>query len=469
MALKTPEFQIEDSKKPFDSDKLGRADSAHILTELITSTDDSLVLTIDSPWGTGKTSFIKMWAAYLAEDGFHTLSFNAWENDFSEDPLISFIGEMQSSFESINKEENEKLSSAIKNATVIGAKITKAALPLAAKILTYGVVDLEGGIEKALADHTSKIISSKINDYEADKASFKEFRNNLEELVSALPGQREKNPLVFFIDELDRCRPSYAVELLERIKHLFAVPGIIFVLAIDKHQLSCSVKMLYGSDMNVEGYLRRFLDIEYKLPTPNPESYPIFLAEIHQLENLFLHKNATPPDQYVIEILNSFTPLSEIFGLTLRDQEKCFAYLELYIKISEKNRFGPLPLAVALIILKLSKPNMYRQFIENKSNSEDITKLLRENTTKTKYFDRNRSGIKVLTFIKYSRFGAREIISNMESLAATLENRRRNAPRNDEGIRTLQIEYEALGRMSEHPGMIDEIIKKIEIGDRFKD
>jgi predicted KAP-like P-loop ATPase len=33
----------------------------------------------------------------------------------------------------------------------------------------------------------------------------------------------EGKPLIIFIDELDRCRPLYAIECLERIKHIFGI------------------------------------------------------------------------------------------------------------------------------------------------------------------------------------------------------------------------------------------------------
>ena len=53
--------------------------------------------------------------------------------------------------------------------------------------------------------------------------------------------------LVFLIDELDRCRPTYAVETIEKIKHLFSVPGIIWVLVMNKEQIESSIQKVYGT------------------------------------------------------------------------------------------------------------------------------------------------------------------------------------------------------------------------------
>ena len=85
--------------------------------------------------------------------------------------------------------------------------------------------------------------------------------------------------MVFFVDELDRCRPTYAVELLERIKHLFEVDNIVFVLALSTGQLESSIRSLYGDGLDAPGYLRRFIDLEYPLREPAADVYSRTLFE----------------------------------------------------------------------------------------------------------------------------------------------------------------------------------------------
>ena len=100
-----------------------------------------------------------------------------------------------------------------------------------------------------------------------------EFKEKLEDLARALNNRTAQadngnhKPLVVMIDELDRCRPSYAVELLETAKHLFDVDRIVFVLAVNREQLAHAVCALYGADFNAEGYLRRFFDEDFRLPS----------------------------------------------------------------------------------------------------------------------------------------------------------------------------------------------------------
>lgn len=114
------------------------------------------------------------------------------------------------------------------------------------------------------------------------KESIKLFKENLTELIEHLNSLREVNlPLLIFVDELDRCRPDYAIELLEGIKHLFGVPGVTFVIATNIAQLSESIKAVYGSGFDGQRYLQRFFDLQYTLSAPDNKSFSrLMLSEI---------------------------------------------------------------------------------------------------------------------------------------------------------------------------------------------
>ena len=96
-------------------------------------------------------------------------------------------------------------------------------------------------------------------------------------------------PLVIMIDELDRCRPSYAIELLEVAKHLFAVDNVVFVLAVNRAELVHSVKALYGSGFDAEGYLRRFFDLDFQLPEPDRKRFVSDLLKTTKLTSILGH------------------------------------------------------------------------------------------------------------------------------------------------------------------------------------
>ena len=74
--------------------------------------------------------------------------------------------------------------------------------------------------------------------------------------------------LVIFIDELDRCKPDYAIQLLERIKHYIISEQITFVFSVNIEQLQHTIKRFYGDDFDACSYLDRFFDFHVALSVP---------------------------------------------------------------------------------------------------------------------------------------------------------------------------------------------------------
>ena len=94
MLKKLTEIEVT-AEAPFANDTLERKQPIEKLTNLVESTEQPFVLSVEAPWGWGKTTFIRMWKAHLESKGHICLHFNAWENDFVDDPLVAFLGEMR--------------------------------------------------------------------------------------------------------------------------------------------------------------------------------------------------------------------------------------------------------------------------------------------------------------------------------------------------------------------------------------
>lgn len=238
-----------DPDHPFALDRLGRDENAVILTQLLERVDTPFVLSIDANWGNGKTTFVEMWRHHLSANHIQSLYFNAWESDYSADPLISFIGEMGTQLKGEEATTaSPKLKKAWEHVKETGAFLVKRAVPVGLKLATYGALDLDNLTEQALAGFAADLAKEKIESYEADKNTLKDFKQRLREFIKELSKQNDgaNKPVVFFVDELDRCRPTYTVELLERIKHFFDVEGLVFVLSLDKEQLGHSIRGGYA-------------------------------------------------------------------------------------------------------------------------------------------------------------------------------------------------------------------------------
>jgi hypothetical protein len=151
--------------------------------------------------------------------------------------------------------------------------------------------------QKVLGVSTEKIDEELSGDklirgYLAQKEKFDAFRSKLSEYVANI-GECEL-PVVFIIDELDRCNPSYAVKVLEHIKHIFDVPNIFFVLAINKEQLEYAVKGYYGSEaIDAINYLRRFIDVEFNMPPLPMHKACDYLYEHYDFHSYFYTKQSS--------------------------------------------------------------------------------------------------------------------------------------------------------------------------------
>ncbi|MBM9614758.1 hypothetical protein JWJ90_10730 [Desulfobulbus rhabdoformis] len=355
---------------PFENDLLDRENEVKNLSVLLKNLNSPAVLAINSRWGTGKTTFIKMWESYLKGIGAQSLYFNAWETDFSEEPLVSFLGEMNEGLESLIG-TSEKSRDAWKKTKDIGKKIAKRAIPVAVKLTTQGIVDLDKSIEDELAETTSLIAGDAFEDYTKAKNSIKEFHNSLTKLIKE---SSEGNPVIFFIDELDRCRPTYAIKLLERIKHLFNINGLIFVLAIDKKQLGHSISSIYGGGIDSAGYLRRFIDFEYEIKQPDKETYIRSLFSSLSMDDYF--KKREKYRDLVNDkghLLKAFSLLCECHQFSLREIEQMLASINLALRSAAENEYIHPALLAFLVVTKNVDPEEYQRYI---SNSEKETETI---------------------------------------------------------------------------------------------
>lgn len=361
---------------PFTHDLLGREKPVEILTHLIGSVEGPCVLAIDAAWGTGKTTFIRMWSKYLRNENFPVIEFNAWENDFAGDPFVALSAELTDGF---REYVDESLAEKMQN---VASEVLQWIVPGAIRGITASTP--LGGLGEIFASYAEERLSK----YQATKDSVKAFKKSLKEIACELMKPRDGQPgrpLVVIIDELDRCRPSYAVELLEVAKHLFAVDNIIFVLAVNRSQLARSIKALYGSDFDAEGYLRRFFDLDFQLPDPDQQ---VLTNERHKFIDALLKE--THIDQYfnTHSIFRYGRPLLWVFlgtpSVSLRRAEQAihrlgvvFASLPRDQQTLDSGRWPRFMLAAVIaLIMRTLDFDRYREFIRGELSDEKMIKLV---------------------------------------------------------------------------------------------
>lgn len=359
---------IIDPERPFANCKLGREQYANILTSLVGNYANGFVLAINNEWGTGKTTFVKMWQQQLNNQDFKTLYFNAWENDFENGALTALMSEL-----STLQEKGTRVL--FKKMLAKGAVLSKSALPiiLKAAIAKHLDKDVLKELFEGVTESANDLLQTQVQEYTSKKKGLKEFRTSLEDFVKK---SSENKPIVFIIDELDRCRPNYAVDVLEKVKHFFGVPGIVFVLSIDKVQLGHAVRGVYGSEsLNADEYLRRFIDLEYVIPEPCTESFCKYLFEYFDFGK-FLASNDRRQFREFRDDPENFIDISiQLFKngkLTLRQQEKILAHARLALNSFNPNNYLFPELFLVLIYFKIQHIHFYQQIRAKKLNIQEL-------------------------------------------------------------------------------------------------
>lgn len=273
-----PEIEIPQSD-PFVNDKLERKQEVLNFEKMVSLYGDSgCVIAINGDWGSGKTTFVRMLVKDMKNKGYHPLYFNAWKNDNLQDSLIALVSQLQDILPK---------SSKIDNLIDCGSKI---AIDVSKELVNSVIQKFVGanvkGIAEAITDNLSASFKNEIEAYKQQTKSFEAFKDALSEYIKEVTVDITK-PVVFFVDELDRCNPHFAMNILERIKHLFDIPNIVFVLSINRSQLENSISGYFGNNLlDSAKYLSRFIDVEYQLPEVDKKKYIDYLWDTYHFDSL---------------------------------------------------------------------------------------------------------------------------------------------------------------------------------------
>jgi hypothetical protein len=380
MKLVIPPLVVEGSDG-FINDVLGRKTYGQALLNLVTRSYDELVISLDGQWGEGKTTFIKMWQELLNNKNVPNIYIDAFAHDFVDDPFIAVASAITNyANKRTDAIDRKEVKDFIDTAKKVGSKMLSLTVKTALKAATLGVLstsDIEEfkSLKEDIAKDISKVggdlIGERLNSHSEDVELLSTFKCSLSELSGYL-GSENGEPLIIIIDELDRCRPTYAVEILEKIKHLFSVPNVMFVLVMNKQQLEESIKSVYGQNIDSYTYLQKFITIETRLPkiTSKYGQNDIKIYCVKLMKQLEIRAWGAENS-----ILHTVQVLAEQFNLSLRQIEKVFSKISLFYVLSEERDFISPPLVSFLAVIKVKFPDIYEKLLYRTISFEDICKV----------------------------------------------------------------------------------------------
>ena len=299
----------ENIVKALNEDLIKRNSDLILFYKLLCAQENACSIALDGRWGSGKTFFVKQEQMIInaknpvsdmaeekrksilgkltfnnveedcRDDSALAVYYDAWEHDNDKDPIVSIVYEI------------------IKQLSIKYAfSDTDKAIKVAASVVDFFTGRNLGEIKEALESNNP------ISKFKEER----DIEEKLKEFFSDVLNERG-NRLVVFIDELDRCRPSYAVQLLERIKHYLEDDRITFVFSVNLGELQHTVKHYYGNEFDACRYLDRFFDLRIELP-------PADITRFYALIGL--------DNSYVVEKV--CRRIIEYYGFQLRDTTRFY-------------------------------------------------------------------------------------------------------------------------------------------------
>lgn len=358
-----------------NDDMLDRNTSLVHFIQLLNALDSNYSLALDGAWGSGKTFFVKQ--AKLVLEAFNNTSdlneetrsriqnlfsskfekmginpqfavyYDAWKNDNDLDPLLSLIYHIGDSYDYFNETEITD-----KN---------KALIELLKSILNFTLLRWGSNFVDLIK---SKNILDELKNANA-------LYTKIHEFLESLPIEKG-NRLVIFIDELDRCRPDFAVRLLERIKHYFDLDNVTFVFSVNLTELSHTITGFYGQGFDAGRYLTRFFNHIIHLSEADLNKYEYQLGMDHTCFSRVAER------------------VAKYYSFQMRDMARYYQACLLFKDNIQKNELSAYSIFLGdskyiylyfilpiLLGIQIVKPDYYQRCIDGKGK-DDFIKVIEE-------------------------------------------------------------------------------------------
>ena len=420
-------------KPTFDTqDEFNRKPIAENIIKLLTSPIDLSPMVIDGGWGTGKTEFCQKLIRLMQQQhpDYQPVYIDAFRSDHSGEPLLALLAEIIKACTPEDtgeqpSEQRKNITRKVAKAARFGIKtVVKAA---ASHLLKQSTDDLAEEFQQIMNDgQDADSLAETVTDAAATIASHTidatveallkeqiEAEKNLETLKACLKEFTEEKPIILFIDELDRCRPDYAVDMLEVIKHVFDVENVKVVLVTNTKQLRAAINHRYGVEVDAQKYLDKFLKYSFALPD---KVVARFEEERKFVSIRYCQELIELNDELSLLIKNN--PIMDFLGeiiqrnnLSLRETETLVRYLEIFNSLAQglgKDFVIEYKLLIiTAIFIFCFYPKLAEDINRNRTHAEDFAQLfniqsLPDFNDEQRTYISKETDILAITLINYS-------------------------------------------------------------------
>jgi hypothetical protein len=361
--------KIDGKTMPFYYDHLGRKTFAETLMEKFKTLQNGKVIAIDAKWGEGKTWFGKNFQALLDEKYFRTCWIDTFENDHFDDPFLLISAEIYKLIKDNSQDANKEFPTQFMDALKPLAKPLGVAgevlVNTAFKHLT-GTSDATEKITEAFAKQSGEWIETQIKNYGEKDKSLTAFKKVLKEFCAL----EKSKPIIIFVDELDRCKPTFALAFLERLKHYFDIPNLVFVLLLNQKSLCATVKKTYGQEVDADEYLQKFISITTSFPVKF-DSHPDRSDKseiIRHLVGVYFEESNAAERNMIISTLEEFCQ-NPYITISNRDIHKILSRIWLLNLSQDKATESIKNVWIFLSVLQISNRG---SFLNLKEGKEDL-------------------------------------------------------------------------------------------------
>ena len=357
--MKEFDYSLENLKKTINADYFGRNTYIKNLINYIDDFEGQTTFAISGDWGSGKTVFMHQFMTVLQNQDmmnrcglpnkianeYEVFYYNAWENELIKKPSIGILSNLLGKYYDFDLEDRER-------ATTILNKIGNIAL----KLGTAGILSLD--------DFTNQ---------GSDEYDVNKINETFREAIDYILNTTGRKKVVIIIDELDRCKPTGIIKLLEEVKHFYSHDSLCFLFSADLKQLGHTIKKLYGTEFDSDLYLQRFFDAIFTL---NGNSYEKYINE-----ELGYYISETKISNEICKVAIAYN------GLTVRETNKFIKRMKVCEKIVfnsdsfyKENYLARVVFVPWGIALKYKNTHKYNAFINGEYKESDINEYL--NTSK---------------------------------------------------------------------------------------